>query len=103
MVYAYCAEKIKLDSYLASPCLAFLRETGASKTPFPSGSSHRYTHVLEARHSGGDCRNDDVSCLAGLVYNVESGRLGTSKLVVEKQSIVNLKMIDFHEIKQIYQ
>ena len=38
-------------------CLAVLWKAGASKTPFPSGSTRRYTQVLEARHSGQGCRN----------------------------------------------
>ncbi len=35
-------------------CLAVLREAGASKTPFPSRSSRRYTQVLETRLFGRD-------------------------------------------------
>ncbi|GEM_PF-1233206 len=37
--------------------LACRVEAGASKTAFPSRSSHRYTQVLKRRHSGRDCRN----------------------------------------------
>ena len=94
--------------------LPFLGKQELQNTVLPSWSSHCYTQVLEARHSGRDCRNpvhrevklragnyqnqtlayrrvcppwlldsgnpcrnDDVSCLVGLVYNVESWRLGT--------------------------
>ena len=42
------------NPYIASSCLAVLREARASKTPFPSRSSRRYTQVLEARHFGRD-------------------------------------------------
>ncbi len=40
--------------------------------------------------SGNPCRNDDVSCLVGLVYNVESRSLGTS----QKGQILPVRTVD---------
>jgi len=45
------AVKLRLgNSYLASSCLAVLREARASRTPFPSRSSRRYTQVSPSRN-----------------------------------------------------
>jgi len=39
--------------------------------------------------SGNPCRNDDISCLVGLVYNVDIWRLGTRKSGINRHTGVD--------------
>jgi len=58
--------KLRLGNpYLASSYLVVLREAGASKTPFPSRSSRRYTQVRASRKIRHFGRDAEIQAMDG--------------------------------------